>query len=142
MGYYTEFTPDAHLRITPPLKPRDLAALEKFIWHTYHGDESLWGSFTWMVSRTRLVPWPDHGKYYGWKEWIRYLIRVWFEPNGYKINGRVWFLGDVDTDAGYFCVDDNVVTIDPMSSKEIRNDFLYQIRVRQRGEKPQYVNSR
>ena len=50
-------------------------------------------------------------KFYEYEEWLRYLIKHFFEPSGYILNGEIEFQGEDYDDFGIIYVKDNVVTI-------------------------------
>ncbi len=64
---------------------------------------------------TELV-WDEGEKFYDYVEWLKYLIENWFKPKGYKLNGRVSWMGEERTDMGRIDVHDNTITVSKAAS--------------------------
>lgn len=69
----------------------------------------LWCQWVVNEDRTALV-WDEGEKFYGYVEWLRYLIKHFFEPLGYVLNGEMEFQGEESEDFGIITVIDNVVS--------------------------------
>lgn len=69
---------------------------------------SLWCD--WDIQKDRqIIKWNGGEKFYGYVEWIRYLIRSILEPRGYIVNGEVGWFGEDHGDTGIIKVEDNQV---------------------------------
>ena len=64
----------------------------------------------WIIDGDELV-WDEGEKFYAYVEWLEYLIKNFFEPCGYIINGEVEFQGDDSDDFGIIKVNDNKVNV-------------------------------
>lgn len=56
------------------------------------------------------IAWDGGEKFYGYVEWIAYLIEHFLEPWGYKVNGTVEWDGEERDDIGRIRVEDNMVS--------------------------------
>jgi len=56
------------------------------------------------------IVWDEAEKFYGYTEWIEYLIEHFLQPWGYILNGEVNWEGEDHSDIGIIIVKDNVVT--------------------------------
>ena len=56
------------------------------------------------------IAWDGGEKFYGYVEWIAYLIEHFLEPWGYKVNGTVEWDGEERGDIGRIRVEDNMVS--------------------------------
>lgn len=65
----------------------------------------------WIIENSQLV-WDGGEKFYSYVEWLKYLIKNFFEPNGYTLSGVVRFQGEDSTDHGKIVAVDNVVTLE------------------------------
>jgi hypothetical protein len=76
---------------------------------------SLW--LQWIITKNEIdgsynLEW-DHGeKFYGYIEWLDYLITKVFEPNQITLNGEVDWEGEESDDTGTITVVDNIISID------------------------------
>ena len=69
---------------------------------------SLWCS--WTPTDDRLhIEWDGSGKFYGYIEWIEYIISKVLAPRGYIVNGSVKWRGEDFDDTGVLEVHDNNV---------------------------------
>jgi hypothetical protein len=69
---------------------------------------SLWCH--WMPTDDRLhIEWDGGEKFYGYIEWIEYLISKVLAPRGYVVNGDVAWRGEDFDDTGVIEVNDNMV---------------------------------
>ena len=55
------------------------------------------------------LQWDGMEKFYNYVEWLEYLISVFFEPNGYFLNGVLKFIGEDFDDRGYIIVRRNCI---------------------------------
>lgn len=57
------------------------------------------------------IVWDGGEKFYSYVEWLEYLIENFLKPNGYIVNGTVYFDGEAPQDAGSIIVKDNVIDV-------------------------------
>lgn len=69
---------------------------------------SLWCKWVCSDDGTRLE-WDGGEKFYAYIEWLEYLISTFFDPWGYKLNGKVEWQGEDPDDTGTIIVDDNKI---------------------------------
>lgn len=74
--------------------------------------EEISKSLTLKENSFSLLTWNGAEKFYGYTEWLIYLIKKIFEPLGYKLNGKIIFLGEEEdgSDVGKIVVENNKVT--------------------------------
>lgn len=53
----------------------------------------------------------EDGKNYSYVEWLRYVIKNFFIPWGYKLNGCVSWQGEESNDTGNILIIDNEITV-------------------------------
>lgn len=68
----------------------------------------LWCQWTPSGDRTAIV-WDEGEKFYDYIEWLEYLVKNFIAPWGYRLNGRVHWVGEDSGDSGVIRVIDNVV---------------------------------
>ena len=68
----------------------------------------LWCQWTPTEDRTAIV-WDGGEKFYEYIEWLEYIVKNFIKPWGYKLNGRVHWVGQDSDDSGVIRVIDNVV---------------------------------
>jgi hypothetical protein len=69
----------------------------------------LWND--WVPTGDRLsIHWNGSEKFYGYVEWIEYIIQHFLEPWGYKLNGEVMWKGESISDIGKITIKDNIVS--------------------------------
>ena len=68
---------------------------------------SLW--LQWVPQDSTRLVWDEGEKFYNYVEWLIYLIKGVFRPNGYTLNGRVEYQGEDLCDNGYIEVTNNQV---------------------------------
>lgn len=66
----------------------------------------------WIINEDGYLTWDGGEKFYDYKEWLIYLIKHFFEPDGYILNGTIDFQGDDSDDFGQIVVVDNKVSIE------------------------------
>lgn len=71
----------------------------------------LWCDWVVSVDGTELE-WDYTQRFYYYEEWLDYLIKNFFAPNGYILNGIVSFQGEDDCDFGNIVVIDNNVEVE------------------------------
>ena len=62
----------------------------------------------WIIEDGELV-WDGDEKFYNYTKWLEYLIEHFFEPNGIKLNGTIYWQGEEPGDTGRIIVKDSVV---------------------------------
>lgn len=55
------------------------------------------------------IAWDGIEKFYGYVEWLKYIITKFLEPAGIKLNGIVNWVGEDSLDKGCIIVTDNVI---------------------------------
>lgn len=66
----------------------------------------------WVVTEDgKYLEWDEGEKFYEYEEWLEYLIKNFFEPFGYVLNGDVEFQGEAYDDFGVISVVNNMVNI-------------------------------
>lgn len=73
------------------------------------GQPGLWCQ--WIINGD-VLEWDGGEKFYNYTEWLEYLIKHFFHPLGYVLNGTVTWQGEEEDDCGTIQVTDNVVDID------------------------------
>ena len=76
----------------------------------------------WIINGDCLE-WDGNEKFYNYIEWLDYLIKHFFEPLGYVLNGDVEWQGEDDEDFGLIHVVDNVVHIQEGKKYYSMNEF-------------------
>lgn len=69
-----------------------------------------------------VIQWNGVEKFYDYIEWLQYLIENFISRWGYKLNGKVFWNGEVDMDSGILSVKDNVLTISNTSNSTYWED--------------------
>ena len=64
----------------------------------------------WVITND-VLEWDGGEKFYNYVEWLEYLIKHFFAPLGYELNGTVCYDGEDPDDFGKIVVDDNCVHI-------------------------------
>lgn len=65
----------------------------------------------WIINDRNELVWDGGEKFYNYVEWLRYLIKNFFEPLGYELSGIVEYEGEDPDDFGRIVVSDNFVKI-------------------------------
>lgn len=65
----------------------------------------------WIIENNMLI-WDRSEKFYNYVEWLEYLIKHFFAPQGYVLNGSVRYQGEDPDDCGTITASDNIVTIE------------------------------
>lgn len=71
----------------------------------------LWCQWIPNEDGTEIV-WDGGEKFYKYVEWLEYIIKNFLEPEGYVLNGEVYFQGEYYNDNGVIVVEDNKVKIE------------------------------
>lgn len=64
----------------------------------------------WVIFNDQLE-WDGNEKFYHYVEWLEYLIKHFFAPSGYVLNGAVYYDGEDPDDFGKIVVINNVVQV-------------------------------
>lgn len=64
------------------------------------------------VCGKEVLIWDGGEKFYYYDVWLKYLIKNFFEPEGYVLNGTVEWQGEDQDDFGTLIVENNKVTIE------------------------------
>lgn len=65
----------------------------------------------WIIDENGELAWDGGEKFYHYIEWLEYLIKNFFEPEGYILNGQIKFQGEDPTDKGTIVVENNTVKV-------------------------------
>lgn len=65
----------------------------------------------WIIDDNDELSWDGNEKFYCYVEWLEYLIKHFFEPEGYLLNGTIEFQGESWDDRGKINVKDNDVNV-------------------------------
>ena len=63
----------------------------------------------WIIDDNGDLAWDGNEKFYEYEEWLNYLIKHFFAPIGYILNGDIHWEGEDSSDFGTIHVVDNVV---------------------------------
>ena len=117
MGYDTTF--DGMFRLDRPLTPEHKVVLDELAQeeHFAGGDakpirEARSGRpciyCQWKPTADGMfIIWDMGEKFYGWLEWLTYIVEHYLKPWGYRLNGEVRWRGDDRSDSGIIFVKDN-----------------------------------
>lgn len=72
------------------------------------GQPSLWCHWTVHEDGDALC-WNEGEKFYSYTDWLEYLIKHFYGPWGYTLNGEISWSGEDDGDRGIIYVKDNAV---------------------------------
>jgi hypothetical protein len=64
----------------------------------------------WVIEGDMLV-WDEDEKFYDYVKWLEYLIKHFFAPSGYVLNGAVFYDGEDPDDFGKIIVTNNIVRV-------------------------------
>ena len=71
---------------------------------------SLWCQ--WLLQKdNQTIKWDEGEKFYGYIDWIKYLIDKILKPRGYFVSGEVEWFGDDREDLGKIIIKNNDVTV-------------------------------
>lgn len=109
MGYTTRFK--GSLRIEPQPKKELVEVINNFS-KTRHDEKDFPGIWCqWIISEGRFLCWNGGEKFYNYVGWLEYLIKNYFVPGNYVLNGKIYFRGERFEDMGVICVEDNYVKL-------------------------------
>ena len=114
MGYTTNF--DGQFKLNKQLSLNDYKWLNDFADERHEGAEAdaqkmpgIWCQ--WIPSKDGLyLQWDENEKFYDYVAWLEWLIKNFFEPKGYVLNGEVEWEGEEQGDVGKITVKDNIVS--------------------------------
>lgn len=123
MGYDTYF--EGEFQLDRPLSNEHFHFLREFAMEEHDPDEE--GTPAEEESSGRPCPycqwtpsedgteiqWDSGEKFYGWLEWLHYLVEHRLQPWGYRLNGQVRWRGEDVTDGGTIYVKDNRIEAVP-----------------------------
>ena len=67
----------------------------------------------WVVTEDgNYLEWDGGEKFYSYVAWLEYMIKNFFDPFEYVLNGEVGFQGEDSDDLGVIYVNDNKVTVE------------------------------
>lgn len=66
----------------------------------------------WIINDNNELEWDGGEKFYNYVEWLEYLIKHFFTPLGYVLNGDIEWQGENYDDLGTIHVVDNVVNVE------------------------------
>jgi hypothetical protein len=69
---------------------------------------SLWCQ--WVINDENELEWDGGVKFYSYVEWLKYLIKNFFQPWGVLLNGEIEWTGEDSSDMGKIVVVNNEVT--------------------------------
>ena len=110
MGYYTWF--NGTVKFNKPVTDELADKINEFseLRHEYDKDcPGIWCD--WIIDDNGELAWNEQEKFYEYDEWMKYLIKNFFEPEGYVLNGKIRFTGEEWGDSGYLVVEDNKVSM-------------------------------
>ena len=74
------------------------------------GQPGLWCQWIPSDDGTEIM-WDGGEKFYHYTEWLEYIIDNFLAPNGYALNGEVYWYGEESDDIGKIIVSDNQVDV-------------------------------
>jgi hypothetical protein len=64
----------------------------------------------WIIEGDKLI-WDEGEKFYDYVKWLEYLIKHFFAPSDYVLNGTVYYEGEDPDDFGKIIATNNVVRV-------------------------------
>lgn len=114
MGYNTDF--QGSFAVTPAMSEEFRTKLNDFGQERHANDELCPGIWCdWWAPNDSEICHNGGEKFYFYVEWIEYLIKHFFIPEGYTLNGEVRWRGEDFDDVGKIIIKDNVVEVDSTS---------------------------
>ena len=108
MGYTTWFEGSA--QFNKPVTDELMSRVNDFADKRHEGQEYPGYWCQWIINEEGELEWDGGEKFYCYDEWLRYLIKNFFEPEGYVLNGIISFQGEDSEDFGELQIVDNKVT--------------------------------
>lgn len=120
MGYTTEFR--GAFRITPELTGEICDQLNNISQVDHRLNSDMPGYFCqWIVTGSNVagwvLEWDGIEKFYDYTEWLKWLLKNVFIPNGYELNGEIIWQGEEVGDIGILHIDRNVLTVQNKTHK-------------------------
>jgi hypothetical protein len=111
MGYQTNF--EGKLNIDKKLSLDDYQWLIKWNDDRHEDLEQKLSYYCqWKPTEDGLhLEWDGNEKFYAYVEWLEYLIKEFFQPKGYILNGKIDWEGEENDDIGKIIVKDNKIEI-------------------------------
>ncbi len=117
MSYNTSFTGEFKLNQPPTLS--QYIQYVKFTKARHDGQESptpsakcgVWCDWHLSEEGTTIYAGNDGNSFYGFDEWLAYVIRTFIKPWGLTLNGEVSWQGEESGDLGKLVVIDNVLVV-------------------------------
>lgn len=131
MGYNTDFT--GGFTFNKPISLKMYKTINDFAKERHTPGNGIPGYWCqWIIDEDyngeEALVWDGNEKFYDYVKWLEYLIKNFFEPEGYILNGSVEFQGEDFDDFGTIEVKDNAVTrnygIHSMDLSQIETETL------------------
>lgn len=141
MGYDTTFS--GGFTFNKPVTAKLYTKINEFAEESHTPGNGIPGYWCqWVIGTDyngeEVLVWDQNEKFYNYVEWLEYLIKNFFEPEGYVLNGIVEYQGEDPEDFGEIVVKDNIITqnfgIHSMDLSDISTDELID-ELRSRGYK-------
>jgi hypothetical protein len=65
----------------------------------------------WVINNKNELMWDGNEKFYNYVEWLKYLIKNFFQPWGVLLNGEIEWEGEESSDRGKIVVTNNEVKV-------------------------------
>lgn len=114
MGYTTTF--DGEFTFNKPVTAKLQTEVNDFSRKRHNPNDGAPGYWCqWIIKQNSynedVLVWDQCEKFYNYSDWLEYLIKHFFEPEGYILNGSVEFEGEDSDDFGEIEVNNNVVNL-------------------------------
>ena len=76
-----------------------------------NGQPSLWCDWIPSKDGQKILFDQTREKFYGYVEWLEYLIEHFTKPWGYSLDGKVLWQGEISSDVGEIVITDNRVSV-------------------------------
>jgi hypothetical protein len=115
MGYSTDFIGEFHLNT--PLSLEHKRILDELAAEEHVPGEDGKPSSPWPCIYCQWKPtmdgsgieWDGNEKFYGWLEWLHYIVEKYLKPWGHTLWGEVRWRGESDDDVGTIYVRNNQI---------------------------------
>lgn len=117
MGYETDFY--GTFKISPKPKLEFTNQVNKFgeYWFDEEQDGHPDRDCQWYINDEGELDWEGEN-FYDYVEWLQYLIDTFFQPSGYKLNGKVKWQGEDWEDRGIITIKDNEMHVKEFGNTE------------------------
>ena len=111
MGYTTDFY--GKFAISKRLNKKHEKLLRDFCSQPHNDDKKCPGGYCQWVPDDdgESIQWDGNEKFYDYVEWIEYLVKKFFDPWGYVLNGSVEWVGEDPRDVGKIEIINNKVNV-------------------------------